>query len=87
MAQLLSKLWEKEGKVAAHILIVLSSVSIAQANFCVVRLRVQVNGAEIFSNYNGLDPATTEDMKTMTPEERKKLTDDESLITARIDDY
>lgn len=26
-------------------------------------------------------------MKTMTPEERKKLTDDENLITARIDDY
>ena len=26
-------------------------------------------------------------MRTMTPEERKKLTSDETLITARIDDY
>lgn len=53
-----------------------------------VRLKVQVNGTEVYSNYdNNQDPAKSEDMRSMIPEDRKLLTEDSTLITARIDDY
>ena len=52
-----------------------------------MRLKVEVNGQEIFSNYMPGDVELLEDLRDMSREQRVVLLEDPTLITYKIDSY
>ena len=51
------------------------------------RMRVLVNGTQIFSNFPVDFIQDSDDLRKMSPEERQNFLSSESLITTRIDEY
>jgi hypothetical protein len=48
---------------------------------CLVRLKIEVNGQEIYSNYQPGDVELQEDLRGLSKEQRVQLLEDPSLIT------
>lgn len=54
------------------------------------RLKIDVNGEEIFSNYPqdmNVPIQEFENLRDMTPEEREQLLQDKTMLTLRLDEY
>jgi hypothetical protein len=52
-----------------------------------VRMKVEVNGTQIFSNYPADYTLDWDNLRPMTPEARKSFLESPEIITTRIDEY
>jgi len=52
-----------------------------------LRLKVEVNGTQIYSNYPDDAPDNFDNLRNLSKEERKEFLNDPQILTTRIDDY